>query len=72
MKKLGTLTYVGKMFRCTRCGKKWSSLEFAEEHHCAEQKQETAHGIGEETHPEDQRDAMYHMRRILTQRLPRN
>jgi hypothetical protein len=74
--KKGALVYKGKMFRCTRCGIKWASIEPAEAHFCeelnAKQKQEDAHILRKETHPEDKRDAMYHMQRILTERLPRD
>jgi len=72
----GALVFKGKMFRCTHCGIKWASLETAEAHICeeqnAKQEQKTPHILREETHPEDKRDAMYHMRCILTKRLPRD
>lgn len=74
--KNGALVFKGKMFRCTRCGIKWASLETAEAHICeernAKQEQKTPNSIREEAHPENQRDAMYHMQRILTERLPRD
>jgi len=74
--KNGALVFKGKMFRCTRCGIKWASLETAETHLCeesnAKQEQETPHILREETHSEDKRDAMYHMRCILTKRLSRD
>ena len=74
--KNGALVFKGKMFRCARCGIKWASLETAEAHLCeelnAKQEQKTPNSIREEAHPENQRDAMYHMQRILTERLPRD
>ena len=74
--KNGALVFKGKMFRCTHCGIKWASIEPAEAHICeernAKQEQKTPNSIREETYPENKGDAMYHMRRILTERLPRN